>query len=99
MWWQGGRAAGWRPDRPGGPGAWGAEGSGHVQRDAEVYYRLCPRCGRAVPARSGERYCVNDGWRLLDGCPACGARILSPYSRFCAGCGGRLGRGIGLNIE
>jgi len=50
-------------------------------------YRLCPRCSRAVPAHSAERYCVNDGTRLLEVCPACKAAITSPYSRYCAGCG------------
>lgn len=53
-------------------------------------YRLCPRCLRAVPSTSGERYCVNDGTRLLEACPHCGARITSPYSRFCGACGGPL---------
>jgi hypothetical protein len=50
-------------------------------------YHLCPRCLRAVPRRSGERYCVNDGERLLEVCPACHAPILSPYAHFCAACG------------
>ncbi|WP_310584190.1 zinc ribbon domain-containing protein [Deinococcus sp.] len=53
----------------------------------DVYYRLCPRCGRAVPSSSGERYCINDGSALLAACSACGARITSPYSRFCGACG------------
>jgi Double zinc ribbon len=55
--------------------------------DSVLSYRLCPRCSRAVPAHSAERYCVNDGTRLLDACPVCGAAITSPYSRYCAGCG------------
>ncbi len=50
-------------------------------------YRLCPRCFRAVPARSNERYCVNDGSWLIERCPICEARITSPYARFCAQCG------------
>ncbi|MFC4453934.1 hypothetical protein [Deinococcus sonorensis] len=51
------------------------------------YYRLCPRCFRAVPGSTAERYCINDGTRLLDRCPCCGTRITSPYSRYCSGCG------------
>ncbi|CAM3831494.1 zinc ribbon domain-containing protein [Deinococcus frigens] len=50
-------------------------------------YRLCPRCARAVPATSGERYCANDGTRLMDACPQCRAPITSPYARFCVRCG------------
>jgi hypothetical protein len=50
-------------------------------------YRLCPRCARAVPATSSERYCINDGAWLLERCPLCGSSIVSPYARFCAGCG------------
>ncbi|MDB5046343.1 MAG: hypothetical protein JWQ08_2393 [Deinococcus sp.] len=52
-------------------------------------YRLCPRCLRAVPGHSAEHFCVNDGEKLLDACPACHAPILSPYAQFCAGCGQR----------
>jgi predicted amidophosphoribosyltransferase len=40
-----------------------------------------------VPATSKERYCINDGEKLLEHCPACHAAITSPYTRFCAGCG------------
>jgi predicted amidophosphoribosyltransferase len=60
-----------------------------VEDDPEfgLSYRLCPRCGRAVPATSKERYCINDGEKLLQHCPACHAAITSPYTRFCAGCG------------
>jgi hypothetical protein len=50
-------------------------------------YRLCPRCFRAVPARSDEHYCINDGAWMLERCPICEARITSPYARFCASCG------------
>ncbi|WP_170928565.1 zinc ribbon domain-containing protein [Deinococcus hopiensis] len=53
-------------------------------------YRLCPRCLRAVPTISGERYCVNDGTRLLESCPQCTAPITSPYARFCTRCGAAL---------
>ena len=53
----------------------------------EASYRLCPRCLRAVPEKSGERYCPNDGARLIDRCPACRAAIRNPYARHCTGCG------------
>ncbi|MFC4426426.1 double zinc ribbon domain-containing protein [Deinococcus navajonensis] len=52
-----------------------------------VSYHLCPQCARAVPAQSGERFCANDGTRLLDACPGCSRAILSPYSHFCPHCG------------
>jgi NMD protein affecting ribosome stability and mRNA decay len=54
---------------------------------AELRFRLCPRCARAVPTHSSERYCINDGAWLLERCPLCGAAITSPYARFCAACG------------
>ncbi|WP_456833082.1 double zinc ribbon domain-containing protein [Deinococcus sp. UYEF24] len=50
-------------------------------------YRLCPQCGRAVPAREPERYCPNDGALLLVACPACQSPITSPYARYCTRCG------------
>ncbi len=52
-----------------------------------VFYRICPRCARAVATSSSERYCINDGTRMLEACPGCGARITSPYARFCSRCG------------
>lgn len=55
-----------------------------------LYYRLCPRCLRAVPNTSPERYCVNDGVPLLGACPACGSRITSPFARHCGRCGAAL---------
>jgi DNA-directed RNA polymerase subunit RPC12/RpoP len=58
-----------------------------VESEAGIFYRICPRCARAVPLASEERYCTNDGVRLLEACPACGARIPSPYARFCGRCG------------
>ena len=66
--------------------------------DPALRYRLCPRCGRAVPLRSEERYCINDGTPLLEGCPACGVSITSPYARHCAGCGAALTGGPGQAI-
>ena len=56
-------------------------------KDTGLLYRLCPRCGRAVPGCSKERYCVNDGERLLEHCPVCQSRITNPYARHCAACG------------
>lgn len=54
---------------------------------ATVSYRLCPRCLRAVPGESEERYCPNDGEALLERCPRCAARILNPYAHYCVKCG------------
>ena len=61
--------------------------------DQVLAYRLCPRCFRAVPAASGERFCVNDGEKLLTRCPKCQAAIGTPFTRFCAGCGADLALG------
>ena len=58
---------------------------------ATLHYHLCPRCGRAVPAVSGERFCLNDGCELLASCPACGAAITSPHGRYCGRCGAAFG--------
>jgi predicted amidophosphoribosyltransferase len=55
--------------------------------DEDGRFRLCPRCFRAVPLASGERYCTNDGEWMLEACPGCEARIASPYARFCGNCG------------
>lgn len=70
------------------------EGRSHKRRrEAEhgglipLAYRLCPACGRAVPLDSMERYCINDGVRMVECCPLCGAAIGSPYARYCACCG------------
>ena len=60
---------------------------------ATVAYRLCPRCFRAVPLEIEERYCLNDGEPLLEHCPHCAARILSPYAYYCAKCGAPFGVG------
>jgi hypothetical protein len=59
-----------------------------------ITYRLCPRCARAVPGDSRERYCINDGERLLEECGSCHTAITSPYTRFCAGCGLEFARGV-----
>jgi hypothetical protein len=53
----------------------------------KLRYRLCVRCFRAVPARSNEHYCINDGTPMLEACPLCGTAITSPYAKFCAACG------------
>ncbi len=58
---------------------------------ASVAYKLCPRCFRAVPLESEELHCPNDGEELLERCPHCAARILSPYAHFCVKCGQALG--------
>lgn|GEM_PF-3239267 len=50
-------------------------------------YHLCPQCARAVNAAAGERYCPNDGARLVTACGACGERIRTPYARYCTACG------------
>jgi hypothetical protein len=50
-------------------------------------YRICPRCGRAVATCTQERFCSNDGERLLESCAECHAEISSPYAQFCAVCG------------
>lgn len=55
--------------------------------ETALHYRVCPRCARAVPAKSDELYCINDGQKLLETCPRCGSRITSPYARHCAACG------------
>ena len=68
------------------PGNEGEDSAGRTPA-SPLHYHLCPECARAVPAQSGERYCVNDGARLLSACPGCGAAITSPYSRYCSGCG------------
>jgi hypothetical protein len=53
-------------------------------------YLLCPKCQRTVPTASEERYCPNDGSRMLAACPHCNTSIKSPYSRFCTACGKKL---------
>jgi hypothetical protein len=53
-------------------------------------FRVCPKCLRAVPEHSLERYCVNDGTRLLEACPKCETAITNPYGRHCAACGHHL---------
>jgi predicted nucleic acid-binding Zn ribbon protein len=52
-----------------------------------VAYRICPKCARAVPLESGEKFCSNDGTKLLEACASCQAPITTPYARFCSKCG------------
>ena len=54
---------------------------------SDITYRLCPHCLRAVPAKSGERFCPNDGTKMISHCPACRSPIRNPYARHCTGCG------------
>ncbi|WP_276959338.1 double zinc ribbon domain-containing protein [Allomeiothermus silvanus] len=58
-----------------------------MEDEPGIFYRICPRCARAVPASTDERYCTNDGERLLEACPRCQAKFTSPYARFCGICG------------
>ena len=58
-----------------------------AHQETELYFHLCTQCGRTVPARSGERYCPNDGTQLLEACPACETKISNPYARHCTNCG------------
>ena len=53
----------------------------------QATYRMCPRCGRAVPTSAQEQFCSNDGVRLLERCTECQAEIRSPDAQFCAACG------------
>ena len=52
-----------------------------------VGFKLCPRCGRAVPVSSGERHCINDGEVLLETCLTCETPITHPYAKHCSSCG------------
>jgi Double zinc ribbon len=61
-----------------------------MEKVAPLSYLLCPKCQRVVPAAAKERYCPNDGSRLLAACPHCAESIKSPYSRFCSRCGKKL---------
>jgi hypothetical protein len=54
---------------------------------SKLWYHLCPKCARAVPSGANEKYCPNDGEKMLECCPACEAKILSPYARHCTSCG------------
>lgn len=53
-------------------------------------YRICPKCARAVPVGSQERFCSNDGAKLLEKCQSCHSSITIPYARFCSSCGAEL---------
>ena len=50
-------------------------------------FKLCPRCGRAVPVSGDEKHCINDGEVLLTACPTCETRITHPYAKHCSSCG------------
>ncbi|MEY4531211.1 MAG: hypothetical protein RLZZ156_1932 [Deinococcota bacterium] len=52
-----------------------------------IAYRICVMCARAVPLGSNEKFCSNDGTKMLEACPSCKSPITSPYARFCSDCG------------
>jgi predicted amidophosphoribosyltransferase len=37
----------------------------------EIGYHLCPKCARAVPSTAQEKFCPNDGEKILEYCPVC----------------------------
>ena len=43
-----------------------------------AHFLLCPTCFRSVPASTAEKYCPNDGTKLLECCPCCERPILTP---------------------
>lgn len=57
-----------------------------------VKYQLCPVCFRAVPGEIGEKFCPNDGARMLEVCQNCKTPIASPYARYCVKCGMSFGQ-------
>jgi hypothetical protein len=63
----------------------------NVQRkgsmSAETRYRICPACERSASAESDERFCVNDGTKMLEACSHCQALIKVAGAKFCAACG------------
>ena len=61
-----------------------------MEKVTAITYLLCPKCQRTVPAAANERFCPNDGSRMLSACLHCGTTITSPYSRFCTCCGKKL---------
>jgi hypothetical protein len=54
---------------------------------AETRYRICPTCERSASFESDERFCVNDGTKMLEECPRCQAQIKVAGAKFCAACG------------
>jgi ribosomal protein L37E len=58
-----------------------------VDSNQTMGFKLCPRCGRAVPVSSDERHCINDGEVLLTTCPICATAITHPYAKHCSSCG------------
>jgi hypothetical protein len=53
----------------------------------EFWYHLCPKCARAVPSGAEEKFCPNDGEKMLEHCPVCETKIRNPYARHCTACG------------
>jgi hypothetical protein len=64
-----------------------------------VKYRLCPVCYRAVPAALDEKFCPNDGTKMLEVCQKCKTPITSPYARYCVKCGADFGQKPKLNAQ
>ena len=61
--------------------------TGDSSQTSTLGFKLCPRCGRALPASSDERHCINDGEVLLIACPVCDTQITHPYAKHCSSCG------------
>ena len=55
----------------------------------EPRYRLCPTCDRSVNLESDERFCVQDGTKMLESCPRCDAPIRVEGAKFCGACGSK----------
>ncbi|MBC7645804.1 MAG: hypothetical protein H7095_01660 [Pseudopedobacter sp.] len=45
-----------------------------------AHFLLYLICFRSVPASTAEKYCPNDGTKLLECCPCCERPILTPFT-------------------
>jgi hypothetical protein len=61
--------------------------TGDSSQTPTMGFKLCPRCGRALPVSSNELFCINDGEMLLKSCPVCDTPITHPYAKHCSSCG------------